>query len=422
MKREYERLARQLGAYRPVNAQEACDRELMLAFLETGEHPFERSNCTAHFTASAWVTNRTHDRVLMIYHNIYRSWAWTGGHADGETDLCAVAWREAQEESGLGELRLVAEEPVSLEILTVNGHEKRGEYVPSHLHYNVTYLFEADESQPLRIKPDENAGVRWFSLQEALAASTEPWMVERVYQKVNCRLTEGGGYERSETRMEEKWFESIHYVIQKPRGFDPEKQYPCLLFLHGAGTRGTDLQPLIHHPFFERTAQLEEFPFVVVAPLCHEDTWLNLFEQLIRLAEHARSLPWVDAERFYCMGASMGGYGTWLLAEARPELFAAIAPICGGGVCWNAGRLKDVPVWAFHCAGDPCVMLSESENMVAWTNRFGGNARLTVYPLASHNAWDATYSNPEVYAWLLSHRNAQASAQAADLHNPKLYG
>lgn len=226
----------------------------------------------------------------------------------------------------------------------------------------------------------------------------------------------------SKRSMEALTFESMQYVIAKPEGFDPQKKYPCLLFLHGAGTRGTDLTPLIHNPFFVDTEQLEDFPFVVVAPLCHEDTWLNLFEQLSRLAQHARELPFVDADRFYGMGASMGGYGTWLLAEAHPELFAAIVPICGGGICWNAGRLKEVPAWAFHGGRDDCVDLGESQRMVDAVNRFGGSARLTVYPEAGHNAWDATYSNPEVYAWLLGHRNAGAEAPGKDLKGSEIYG
>lgn len=188
MKPEYESLARQLAEYRPVNEQEACDRALMLRFLEEGDRPFERANRMAHFTASAWVTNARRGRVLMIWHNIYRSWAWTGGHADGEVDLCAVARREACEESGLTGLRALSDAPISLEILTVDGHEKRGEYVPSHLHLNVTYLFEADDGQPLRVKPDENSGARWFAPEEAIAACSEPWMARRIYEKLNRRL------------------------------------------------------------------------------------------------------------------------------------------------------------------------------------------------------------------------------------------
>ncbi|MBQ8954087.1 MAG: NUDIX hydrolase [Clostridia bacterium] len=181
-------LERQLETYVPVNEQEAREREMMLRFLREGRTPFERANETAHFTASAWVTNAARDRVLMIWHNIYKSWAWTGGHADGETDLLAVARREAEEETGVGGLRPVMESPVSLEIITVSGHEKRGRYVPSHLHYNVTYLFEADDTAPLRVKPDENSGVRWFSPEEALAACAEPWMAERVYKKLLAKM------------------------------------------------------------------------------------------------------------------------------------------------------------------------------------------------------------------------------------------
>ncbi|MBR3505393.1 MAG: NUDIX hydrolase [Clostridia bacterium] len=181
-------LEEQLMAYEPANEQEARDRALMLRFLREGETPFSRGNETAHFTASAWVTNAARDKVLLIWHNIYRSWAWTGGHADGERDLLAVARREAEEETGVGGLAPVTDTPVSLEILTVDGHEKRGRYVPSHLHCNVTYLFEADDAAPLRAKPDENSGARWFPLEEALAASAEPWMVERVYKKLLLKM------------------------------------------------------------------------------------------------------------------------------------------------------------------------------------------------------------------------------------------
>ena len=138
-------------------------------------------------TASAWLVNRAHDKVLMIYHNIYRSWSWTG-HADGERDLLAVAMREAKEETGVSSIRAVSDDIFSLEILTVNGHEKNGVYVPSHLHMNVTYLLETDEDELLRIKPDENSGVQWFWLDEALDAYTEEWMIERIYRKLNQKL------------------------------------------------------------------------------------------------------------------------------------------------------------------------------------------------------------------------------------------
>ena len=122
-----------------------------------------------------------------MWHNIFRSWAWCGGHADGESDLLAVALREAREETGLL-ARPAAEEIFSLETLPVPGHEKNGRYVPSHLHLNLTYHLIADEGAPLFVKPDENSGVRWFSKEEAISACSEPWMCERIYQKLNARL------------------------------------------------------------------------------------------------------------------------------------------------------------------------------------------------------------------------------------------
>ena len=185
-----------LMKYTTYNEQEAHDREVMLHLLQEAPDIFDRTNQTAHFTASSWLLNQSHDKVLMIYHNIYHSWSWTGGHADGDRDLLAVAKKEAMEETGVTEIRAISEDIFSLEILTVDGHEKRGVYVPSHLHLNVSYLLEADEEEVLRIKPDENSGVRWFSLEEALAACSEPWMIERVYKKLNAKVRErfGGTY------------------------------------------------------------------------------------------------------------------------------------------------------------------------------------------------------------------------------------
>lgn len=178
-----------LAAYRPCNEQEQRDLPLLLRAL-TLPDSFTRRNETAHFTASAWVVNHARDKVLMIYHNIFKSWSWTGGHADGETDLLAVALREVSEETGLHTLRPVSKELFSVEILTVDGHEKRGRYVPSHLHLNCTYLIEADDTEPLSVKPDENSGVRWFAPQEALTACAEPWMRDRIYQKLIQKSTQ----------------------------------------------------------------------------------------------------------------------------------------------------------------------------------------------------------------------------------------
>jgi 8-oxo-dGTP pyrophosphatase MutT (NUDIX family) len=183
------KIAEDIEKYLPRCEQEERDKAVILDFLRKNPDAFLRSNRIAHMTASAWIVNPERTKVLMVYHRIYDSWSWTGGHADGEEDLLAVALRECREETGLRKVRAVSEEIYSLEVLTVDGHEKRGEYVPSHLHLNLTYLLEADENEALRVCEEENAGVRWFTLEGALEASTEPWFVERIYRKLNDRLS-----------------------------------------------------------------------------------------------------------------------------------------------------------------------------------------------------------------------------------------
>jgi 8-oxo-dGTP pyrophosphatase MutT (NUDIX family) len=170
--------------YTPFNEQEETDKQLILNWIRNNTNAFSRENTVAHMTASAWVVNPDKSKVLMVYHNIYNSWSWLGGHADGETDLLAVALREVKEEAGISHVSPVSEEIFSLESLTVDGHVKKGKYVSSHLHLNVTYLLEADSEEAVSIKADENSGVAWFSPEEALKKSTEPWFVEHVYSKL----------------------------------------------------------------------------------------------------------------------------------------------------------------------------------------------------------------------------------------------
>ena len=181
-------LEKALEKFRPWNEQEARDQEEILARLARGEALYTRENTAAHVTASGWVVSPDRKQVLMAYHNLYDSWAWLGGHADGERDLLKTAMREVMEESGLTEVKPVSEEIYSVEILTVNGHEKHGSYVSSHLHLNVTYLLEADPALPVHNKPDENSRVAWFSLEEAVKRSSEPWIRERIYKKLNEKL------------------------------------------------------------------------------------------------------------------------------------------------------------------------------------------------------------------------------------------
>lgn len=189
MERTRNSLKSEIMAYKPFNIQEERDKARILQFMDEPDI-FRRDNETAHMTVSAWVVNRERSKVLLCYHRIYDSWSWLGGHADGEEDLLAVVLREVTEESGLKKVSPVTDDIFSLEVLAVNGHMKKGRYVSSHLHLNVTYLLVADEAETLQANPSENAAVGWFSPDEAVAASTEEWFKERIYKKLNQKVYE----------------------------------------------------------------------------------------------------------------------------------------------------------------------------------------------------------------------------------------
>lgn len=177
-------LVLEIEKYTPVNEQEVCDKKLILQYMTHNANCLERENQIAHFTTSIWTVNKEYSKALMVYHNIYDSWSWIGGHADGIEDLRSVAMRELQEETGVKNAALASSEIFSLEILTVSGHFKRGIYVPSHLHLNVTYLAEADEQEELIVNKAENQAVKWWYLEDVLQVSKEPWMIEHIYKKL----------------------------------------------------------------------------------------------------------------------------------------------------------------------------------------------------------------------------------------------
>lgn len=170
--------------YKPLNQQEDHDKEQMLQFMKCNKNFLERENQIAHFTASMWTVNKERTKTLMVHHNLYNSWSWIGGHADGMENLCEVALKELQEETGIKHAKLVSEEIFSLETLAVHGHIKKGIWVPSHLHFNLTYLAEAEESEELSIQEAENSAVQWWSFEEVLKVSTEPWMIGNIYKKL----------------------------------------------------------------------------------------------------------------------------------------------------------------------------------------------------------------------------------------------
>lgn len=206
----------------------------------------------------------------------------------------------------------------------------------------------------------------------------------------------------------------LDYLLFLPDGYEnsSQKKWPLILFLHGAGERGTNVWMVAKHGPPKVVAEKPNFPCIVVSPQCPENRiWSR--DLLLGLLDHVLQTYSVDPTRVYLTGLSMGGYGTWDLGLSHPERFAAIAPICGGGEYITvllasrskAEALKSLPVWAFHGGKDNVVPLSESERMVDLLKRSGvKQVKLTVYPNAGHDSWTETYNNPEFYDWLLKHR------------------
>ena len=201
----------------------------------------------------------------------------------------------------------------------------------------------------------------------------------------------------------------LDYLLYLPENYETSKEkWPLLVFLHGLGERGRDINKVKATGLPELIEQGKQVPFIVVSPQCPGTSWwpYETSKVLALIDEITEKYP-VDKNRIYLTGLSMGGFGTWAVAGAYPDRFAAVAPICGGGYPFVAVNLKNVPVWAFHGGADPVVPIEKSKEMVDAVNQAGGTAKLTVYPGVGHDSWTQTYKNDELYQWLLSHSKKQ---------------
>lgn len=177
----------QIHTYEPLSEQEVADQNVILTAFQTFEDLLTRENKLAHFTCSGFVMNPARTHVLMIHHNIYNAWGWTGGHADGEADFLAVAKREIIEETGVADVQVLSQNIISLDVLPVHGHVKKGAYVTPHLHFNVTYAFEAADDAVLTVNEEENSGVAWIAVEDVAVVCNEAHMIP-IYEKLVGRV------------------------------------------------------------------------------------------------------------------------------------------------------------------------------------------------------------------------------------------
>lgn len=196
------------------------------------------------------------------------------------------------------------------------------------------------------------------------------------------------------------WRAKCGYLLHLPPGYATgRKRWPLILFLHGAGERGTDLNLVKKHGVAKIVEAQPDFPFIVVSPQCPTDGWWSS-ELLAALLDEVEREYRVDNKRIYLTGLSMGGYGTWDLAMAQPHRFAALVPICGRGNPLRVHRIKHLPIWVFHGAKDKVVPLTNSVDLVRALRKCGAKPKFTIYPDAAHDSWTRTYSDPRLYKWL----------------------
>lgn len=197
----------------------------------------------------------------------------------------------------------------------------------------------------------------------------------------------------------------LDYLLYLPPDYEKQDAWPLVIFLHGAGERGNDLELVKKHGPPKLIAEGKDFPAIIVSPQCSTGRWWHAqLLELTALVDEIEEKYKVDKSRIYLTGLSMGGFGTWALGAYTPERFAALVPICGGGEALAARALTKTPVWAFHGAKDAIVPLKRSEDMVEALKRSKGNVQFTVYPEAQHDSWTETYANPDVWKWMFEQK------------------
>lgn len=215
---------------------------------------------------------------------------------------------------------------------------------------------------------------------------------------------------QQEARLDVQIPVSLNYLLYLPADYERQDKWPLLLFLHGSGERGDNLELVKVHGPPKRIAAGEHYPLIVVSPQCPKGrNWEPI--ELVALLDDLAKRYKVDADRVYVTGLSMGGFGTWELAAFAPQRLAAIVPICGGGEPYWTSRFSKLPTWVFHGAKDTAVKLERSEAMVEALKRHGASPKFTVYPEAGHDSWTTTYDNPELYDWLLQQRRVSPTAE-----------
>lgn len=213
-----------------------------------------------------------------------------------------------------------------------------------------------------------------------------------------------------ETKIEKKV--TLKYLLYLPKGYGkkPDAKWPTILFLHGMGERGNDLEIVKKHGIPKIVEEKDDFPFVAISSQCHTTyMWTLLMDELHALLVDAVQRYNIDEARIYLTGLSMGGYGTWHLAATYPDIFAAVVPICGGMIRDSEFQekikvLKDVPIWIFHGAKDEAVPIKNSKEVYNALKKLKGNVKFTVYPDLGHDSWTKTYDNPDLYKWLLKQK------------------